>query len=306
MITWAVTGPTHGARHPGAQQPGHLSLYRRTAIGLPSSGNDVSVQAIRPSARALRLRDDHQGYTPGRVGKWLRPGLIIPSAVDPGKPSRPGPNGQGHSSGYPRTVGDGRSPGFRATMHPPGSGRVLMAGAFGGQRRPQPGQRPQVADRFRRHERGPQHAPLVQFAQPDAVQLVRLRPAGHVLHIPGVDQPHLQPGGLQQVETPVGRRRGICGAGPFPATPGPNRTGTFRCIRLSSNVYVQAAAGFPPWMTWWQGAQTMSVLRLIFAIRAARAGGCCPGEVRSASLRTWWVSTVARWPHHSHPPLRGI
>jgi Bacterial regulatory proteins, luxR family len=27
---------------------------------------------------------------------------------------------------------------------------------------------------------------------------------------------------------------------PFPATPGPNRTGTFRCIRLSSNVYVQA------------------------------------------------------------------
>jgi hypothetical protein len=33
--------------------------------------------------------------------------------------------------------------------------------------------------------------------------------------------------------------------------------------------YVQAAAGFPPWMTWWQGAQTMSVLRRIFAIRAA-------------------------------------
>ena len=48
----------------------------------------------------------------------------------------------------------------------------------------------------------------------------------------------------------------------------------------------------------------MSVLRRIFAIRTAQAGGCLPGEVRSASLRTWWVSTVARWPHHSHSPLR--
>ena len=62
----------------------------------------------------------------------------------------------------------------------------------------------------------------------------------------------------------------------FRATPGPNRTGTFQCTRLSSNVYVQVAAGFPPWMAWWQGAQTMSVLRLIFAIRTAQAGGCCP------------------------------
>ena len=67
----------------------------------------------------------------------------------------------------------------------------------------------------------------------------------------------------------------------FRAAPGPNRTGTFRCIRLSSNVYVQAAAGFPPWMTWWQGAQTMSVLRRIFAIRAAHARWLPPrrGEV---------------------------
>ena len=30
----------------------------------------------------------------------------------------------------------------------------------------------------------------------------------------------------------------------FPAAPGPNRTGTFRCIRLSSDVHVQFAAGF--------------------------------------------------------------
>ena len=44
--------------------------------------------------------------------------------------------------------------------------------------------------------------------------------------------------------TPVGRRRGACGAGPFPAAPGPNRTGAFQRIRLSSGCHVQFAAGF--------------------------------------------------------------
>ena len=109
----------------------------------------------------------------------------------------------------------------------------------------------------------------LSFSLPSHTQssLSRLGPARHVLDVAGVDQPHIQAGRLHQVITPVGRRRGGCGTGPFPATSGPNRTGTFRCIRLSSNVYVQAAAGFPSWMAWWQGAQTMSVLRRIFAIR---------------------------------------
>ena len=44
--------------------------------------------------------------------------------------------------------------------------------------------------------------------------------------------------------TPVGRRRGACGSGPFPAAPGPNRTGAFQRIRLSSGCHVQFAAGF--------------------------------------------------------------
>jgi hypothetical protein len=44
--------------------------------------------------------------------------------------------------------------------------------------------------------------------------------------------------------TPVGRRRGACGSGPFPAAPGPNRTGTFQRIRLSSDFHVQFATGF--------------------------------------------------------------
>ena len=75
------------------------------------------------------------------------------------------------------------------------------------------------------------------------------------------------------------------------ATPGPNRTGTFRCIRLSSDYGVQVAAGFPSWMAGVQGAQTMSVLRLDFRHQGRPdRGGCCPGRVRSASLRTWWVS----------------
>ena len=105
--------------------------------------------------------------------------------------------------------------------------------------------------------------------------------------------------------TPVGRRRGACGSGPFPAAPGPNRTGTFRCIRLSSDFHVQFAAGFPWWMAWWQRAQTMSVLRRILAIWAAQAGCSRPGWLaRSASLRTWWVSTCVRVWHHSHSPRR--
>src|ERR1019366_3686932 len=159
---------------------------------------------------------------------------------------------------------------------------VLVPDPVLGQPGPQPGQRPQVTDRLRRHERAAQHAPLVQLAQPHAVQPVALGPARQVLDITGVDQPHLQPRRVRQVITPVGRRRGTCGAGPFPATPGPNRAGTFQCTRLSSDVDVQAAAGFPPWMAWWQGAQTMSVLRRIFAIRTAQAGGCLPagrGEI---------------------------
>ena len=51
--------------------------------------------------------------------------------------------------------------------------------------------------------------------------------------------------GLAEAEvTPVGRRRGACGSGPFPAAPGPNRTGAFQRIRLSSGCHVQFAAGF--------------------------------------------------------------
>src|SRR5450755_1784226 len=49
---------------------------------------------------------------------------------------------------------------------------VLVTDPVMGQVRPQPGQRPQVADGLRRHERAAQHAPFTQLAQPHAVQPV--------------------------------------------------------------------------------------------------------------------------------------
>jgi hypothetical protein len=86
---------------------------------------------------------------------------------------------------------------------------LLVPGALGGQVGPQPGGVPQPADRGRRDERGPQHAPLVELAQPHRIQLVGLGPARQVLDVAGVDQPHHQPPRLQQVHKrpPVVRRR---------------------------------------------------------------------------------------------------
>ena len=57
-------------------------------------------------------------------------------------------------------------------------------------------------------EAGPDHLPLGDLAQPDGVQPVGLRPPGQVLDVPGVDQPHVEPVRLQQVERrpPVVRR----------------------------------------------------------------------------------------------------
>jgi hypothetical protein len=70
------------------------------------------------------------------------------------------------------------------------------------------GQVPQLADRRRRHETRPDHLPLGDLAQPDAIQPVGLRPPGQVPDVLGVDQPGLKPGRFQQVEhrLPVVRR----------------------------------------------------------------------------------------------------
>jgi hypothetical protein len=77
---------------------------------------------------------------------------------------------------------------------------LLVAGALGGQVSAQPGVVPQPADLSRRDERGPQHAPLVEPGQPDGIQLVGLGAPRQVLDVAGVDQPHLEAAGFQQVE----------------------------------------------------------------------------------------------------------
>ena len=83
---------------------------------------------------------------------------------------------------------------FQDFLHP-----GLVPGLVLGQPGPGAGQRPQVPDRLRRHERAAQHPPLVQLAVPNAVEPVAFAPPGQVLHVAGVDQPHFQPGRLGQV-----------------------------------------------------------------------------------------------------------
>lgn len=86
---------------------------------------------------------------------------------------------------------------------------LAVPGALGDQGRAQPGEVAQLPDRGGRHERSPQHPALGQLGQPHRVELVSLRTARHVLHIPGVDQPHPQAPGLEPVEerAPVIGRR---------------------------------------------------------------------------------------------------
>ena len=56
-----------------------------------------AVNLYLPPAGALRLQDEQQSAhgTAHRAGA----GLIIPATIDPGKPSKPGPRGQGRSAG---------------------------------------------------------------------------------------------------------------------------------------------------------------------------------------------------------------
>src|SRR6266536_2670123 len=56
-------------------------------------------------------------------------------------------------------------------------------------------------------------------------------------------------------------------------------------------IYVACATG-AAWMYSWQLAQTMSVLRRIFAMSAAHAGWPGPGFPSSLRRATWWTATV--------------
>ena len=74
-----------------------------------------------------------------------------------------------------------------------------LAASFPGDRRPGPGQVPQLADRLGRHERSPDQAIRSELGQPRRIRDVGLA-ARQVLHMPSVDQQHLHPGQiLEQV-----------------------------------------------------------------------------------------------------------
>lgn len=77
---------------------------------------------------------------------------------------------------------------------------LLLAGACGHQVGAVAGQVPQCADLARRDEAGADHLPLRDLGRPDRVELVGLGPARQVLDVPGVDQPYLEAGRLQEVE----------------------------------------------------------------------------------------------------------
>jgi hypothetical protein len=81
---------------------------------------------------------------------------------------------------------------------------LLLPAPVAGQGGPPAGQVPQPADRRRRHEAGPHQPVRHQVTGPLGVDHVGLA-AGHALHVPGVEQPALEPT-LQQVEhrLPVG------------------------------------------------------------------------------------------------------
>src|SRR5207244_7761859 len=91
-------------------------------------------------------------------------------------------------------------------------------------------------------------------------------------------------------------------AGSFRASPGSNHAGIFRCTWLSSDYSVGVAVGCFAWMTWWQVMQTTRVFLRILVMSCAHAG-CDRPDVRSASFRIWWTSTVVFFSHHSHRPV---
>ena len=86
---------------------------------------------------------------------------------------------------------------------------LLVPGAVLDEVDPEPGVVAQLADLGRRDEARPQHATLVELGQPHGVELVCLRPARHLLGVPGVHQPHDKATGLEEIDEgpPVVRRR---------------------------------------------------------------------------------------------------
>ena len=92
------------------------------------------------------------------------------------------------------------------------------------------------------------------------------------------------------------------------------KPGLFRAASLQTQRAAFTALSFPAiyaasatgvaWMCSWHAAQTMSVLRRIFAMRAAHAGWPGPGFPSSLRRVTWWTATVVPVSQSSHSRLR--
>ncbi len=97
-------------------------------------------------------------------------------------------------------------------------------------------------------------------------------------------------------------RRGPRYIGPFPGSLPPNPVCTVSMRRALRSIYAACVTGVA-WMWSWHDAQTMRVLRRIFAMRAAHAGWPGPGLPSWLSAATWWTATVAPCSHRSRHHL---
>ena len=82
--------------------------------------------------------------------------------------------------------------------------------------------------------------------------------------------------------TPVGRRRGACGSGPFPAAPGPNRTGTFQRIRLSSGFSRTVRGWLPPAACTQDFRHRFGVLHYAYLLASVILNRLAPFALRAA------------------------
>ncbi len=159
------------------------------------------------------LGDDHVGdehtdpgdrddQVPGAAPRST-PGSSNAAAAWPTRQARPGPAGR--RSARPASTGptpplmslateDSLIPASSSSF----SSRWISRARVRTHRGPRPGQVPQLPDRLRWHERAPDQPMRPELGQPRGVGNVGLAPR-QVLHVPGIDQQHLERAVLQQV-----------------------------------------------------------------------------------------------------------
>ena len=193
------------------------SSMRLVSLSIWRASASIWSSSIRASSAWWSLKRpvsaSHQGGAlaahpaSGQLGEHLGVALPGDQRLDHG------PTGDAHDVG--RHGGELDQGVLEQLLHP-----LLVPGAFLGQVGPQAGVVAQLADLGGWDERGAQHAPLVELGQPHRVQLVGLGAARDLLDVAGVDQPHRQPRGLQQVDERPPVVRGGLHHHPFDALAG--------------------------------------------------------------------------------------